>query len=156
MIPERVVTQAEMSAIEADVLKYCEDNVNEVKDCSNKQKKKIWDRFSVVVSCSNGQAIKHSHSQKNSSFEKHLEMKLSSIGTIGEKRYTRCGLLICPNIIGSCAEPNAANLLLKATGSTMIDDIVFSNAYRPRCVLKGKTNAIIPPCQNCKDTFITL
>lgn len=49
--------------------------------------------------------------------------------------------------IGHCAEPQAANELLRNEWVKDIDDIYFGDAYRPR------TGVVIPPCGNCKETF---
>jgi len=49
--------------------------------------------------------------------------------------------------IGHCAEPQAANELLKKEWVKDLDDIYFGDAYRPR------TGVVIPPCGNCRETF---
>lgn len=49
--------------------------------------------------------------------------------------------------VGYCAEPNAANKLLKHERVNTLDDIYFGDAYRPR------TGVVIPPCGNCQRTF---
>ena len=49
--------------------------------------------------------------------------------------------------IGHCAEPQAANKLLRNEYVNDLDDIFFGDAYRPR------TGVVIPPCNNCRRTF---
>ncbi len=51
------------------------------------------------------------------------------------------------NLIGHCAEPQAANKLLMNENVTSIDDIYFGKAYRPR------TGVVVPPCVNCQIVF---
>lgn len=68
-----------------------------------------------------------------------LEWKLGPIGTktcYADNSY-----------VGYCAEPNAANKLLKREGVNSLDDIYFGKAYRPR------TGVVIPPCGNCQRIF---
>lgn len=52
--------------------------------------------------------------------------------------------------IGHCAEPQAANKLLRNEYVNDLDDIYFGNAYRPR------TGVVIPPCNNCRRMFNNL
>jgi hypothetical protein len=52
--------------------------------------------------------------------------------------------------VGYCAEPNAANQLLKFERVNSLDDIHFGEAYRPR------TGVVVPPCGNCRRIFINV
>lgn len=71
-----------------------------------------------------------------------LQNALQALGTIGGKRRG------CKNVIGHCAEPHAANNLLKdQRGIQTLDQIYFGHAYRPR------TGQIVPTCDNCRQTF---
>lgn len=65
---------------------------------------------------------------------------LQQIGPIGAK----CN----GHVIGHCAEPHAANNLLKdQRGILSLDQIYFGHAYRPR------TGQVVPTCDNCRQTF---
>lgn len=71
-----------------------------------------------------------------------LKTALMSLGPIGGKRPG------CKNVIGHCAEPHAANNLLKdQRGILSLDQIYFGYAYRPR------TGQVVPTCDNCRQTF---
>lgn len=73
--------------------------------------------------------------------------KLNALGGVGTVRYG--------NTLGYCAEVHAASGLLKQkdTQDIEIDQIKFSNAYRPRNMFPTPTSGIKDYCQNCIDTF---
>ena len=95
-----------------------------------------WDHF-------NGAAIERSGKVDGRSYQKtpSLEAALSALGDIGGKRS------VCKNYIGACAEPHAARSVMVCNPTVIIDDLVFSFAYRPR------TKSVIRYCRNCTDTF---
>ena len=68
-----------------------------------------------------------------------LRSKLRELGNL----YTHNGI----NIIGNCAEVNAANQILEVNSSIPLNRIQFSEALRPR------TKQIINRCSNCNNTF---
>lgn len=68
-----------------------------------------------------------------------LKNKLEKLGKLAEKRYK--------NYLGNCGEVHAANKVLKQNHTIEINQLTFSNAYRPRTLQK------IDYCQNCLDTF---
>ena len=68
-----------------------------------------------------------------------LYNKLLELGPIGAK--------VNGNIVGACAEPHAADEVMKKHRACGISDLQFSKAYRPR------TCQHIKYCKNCKDTF---
>ncbi len=68
-----------------------------------------------------------------------LENKLGPVGSF--TRYAE------NSRVGHCAEPNAANKLLRRERVQTLDDIYFGKAYRPR------TGVVIPPCGNCRIVF---
>ncbi|SHG04765.1 hypothetical protein SAMN05444405_12150 [Bacteroides luti] len=68
-----------------------------------------------------------------------LKGKLEILGNLAEKRYK--------NYLGNCGEVHAANKVLKQNDTIAINQLTFSNAYRPRTLQK------INYCQNCLDTF---
>ena len=110
---------------------------------------RIWDYPAVVVSCkmNNGDnRIYNGKSSKPTSgmYEPLLEIALTQLGGVGQQ--SRNG---CPYTIGNCAEPHAANKLLKDT-HVELDQILFSTALRPR------TRQVIPYCANCRAVFPSL
>lgn len=68
-----------------------------------------------------------------------LRTKLLTIGNLYERKNG--------NILGCCAEVQAANKVLLKSRYMNLNSIVFSNAIRPR------TMQIIKRCQNCEITF---
>jgi hypothetical protein len=54
---------------------------------------------------------------------------------------------LCDNIIGFCAEPKAAELVLRVYHTSHFVDLNFSKAYRPR------TSRVQNYCKNCKAVF---
>lgn len=81
-----------------------------------------------------------SKSPVNYEYDKRIKTRLEILGNIGSiSKY-------CPNKIGSCAEPHAADKVVKAINCDL-DKLKFSYAYRPR------TTKVIQYCSNCKQTF---
>lgn len=77
-------------------------------------------------------------------FHPLLRKKLEELGPIGDKRSSS------KNIIGKCAENDAANqVLMEDYNSSIIDlkQLWFTDSIRPR------TFQVIPPCKNCEDVF---
>lgn len=108
-----------------------------------------WDYPAVVVSCkmNNGDnRICNGKSSKPTSgmYEPLLEIALTRLGGVGQ--HSRNGY---PYTIGNCAEPHAANKLLK-DNCAGLDQILFSTALRPR------TRQVIPYCANCRAVFSSL
>lgn len=68
-----------------------------------------------------------------------LRQKLSSLGILYER--------VNGNLLGCCAEVNAADYVMSKLRYLKPNQIVFSNARRPR------TMQIVPPCKNCKSIF---
>ena len=113
------------------------------------QNTRIWDYPAVVVSCKmNGgnNRIYNGDSSKPISgmYEPQLEIALARLGGVGH--HSRNG---CPYTIGNCAEPHAANRLLRDTHAEL-EQILFSTARRPR------TRQLIPYCANCRAIFPSL
>ena len=65
------------------------------------------------------------------------------LGNIGES----CKKPGCRYIIGNCAEQHAANNYMKNYNETILGNLYFTKAMRPR------TKQIFEYCDNCKDTF---
>lgn len=110
---------------------------------------RIWDYPAVVVSCKKNNGDNRIYNGKSSKptsgmYEMPLEIALTRLGGVGH--HSRNG---CPYTIGNCAEPHAANRLLK-DNCVGLDQILFSTALRPR------TRQVIPYCANCRAVFPTL
>lgn len=77
-------------------------------------------------------------------YEKKIKTRLKSmLGEIGKVSLKTN----CKNIIGKCAEVKAANNVLKLEKRLEIDELLFTNAIRPRSL------EVIPRCNNCKTVF---
>ena len=70
-----------------------------------------------------------------------IKQRLEALAPIGDKRPG------CKNTVGACAEPHAADKVLKSFPGCNMNELQFSDAYRPRTARR------IRNCQNCKDTF---
>ena len=138
----------------ATVDTWCKNIRDEVKRVREKTgvNNGIYDYPAAAVVASDNQltfSARGRSSAVNSSTEYHdvpkLEKKLKSLGKIGKKRNA------CKNTIGACAEPHAAQKVMKHFGKQMsLKRVVFSIAYRPR------TMEVVEYCKNCTDTFPTL
>ena len=110
------------------------------------KKHKITDYPAIVVACgykrSNTTFWDESKSPENHNYCEKIKTRLESLGVrIGEMR---CG---CDNTVGSCAEPHAADRVMKSFPGCKMNELQFSKAYRPRTAKHKRY------CQNCKDTF---
>ena len=138
----------------ATVDTWCEDIRKEVKRVREKTgiNNGIYDYPAAAVVASDNLLTYSGRGRSSavySSNEYHnvpkLEKKLKSLGRIGKKRNG------CKNTIGACAEPHAAQKVMKHFGKQMsLNRVVFSTAYRPR------TMEVVDYCKNCTDTFPTL
>ena len=108
-------------------------------------KHRITDYAAVVVACgyerSESSFSGCSASPIGLNYSNIIRTRLEALAPIGEKR------AICKNIVGACAEPHAADKVVKAFPGCRMDELQFSDAYRPRTARR------IRNCQNCKDTF---
>ena len=105
----------------------------------------ITDYAAVVVACgyerSESSFSGCSASPIGLNYSNIIRTRLEALAPIGEKR------LACKNAVGACAEPHAADKVVKAFPGCRMDELQFSDAYRPRTARR------IRNCQNCKDTF---
>lgn len=119
--------------------------VKQTRNTHPKKKHRVQDYPAMVVACgyARGRVIFYGESASpvNHQYEPKIEGRLSALGPIGKSR------MDCDNIIGACAEPHAANKVLKNYPGCRMDELQFSQAYRPRTAQKKKY------CKNCKDTF---
>lgn len=108
---------------------------------------KYKDYPATVVSCSSkGSSIhkvEHSRSCQNYKFDSRILDVLKTIGNVDGKS----NIKDCDNRVGHCAEPHAANEMIKTSAKLKVADLEFGFAVRPR------TKEIIPYCGNCKATF---
>ena len=110
---------------------------------------RIKDYPAAISSCSIIGSTAHkedySRSCQNYHFEEPINSALSKLGNIG------CIDSSCKNPIGHCAEPHAANKLLRTLRrKPPIRNFVFSDTIRPR------TMQALSYCNNCKRTFPSL
>ena len=108
-------------------------------------KHKITDYAAMVVACGYERSYAtfsgKSESPINHTYSDPIRIRLESLAPIGEKR------LECKNIIGACAEPHAADKVVKQFPGCRMEELQFSSAYRPRTAKRKRY------CKNCKDTF---
>lgn len=121
------------------------ERVKRLRRAHPEKKYRITDYAAAVVACgytnSNNVFIGFSASPVGIHFEKTILERLEKLGTIGKK--SNC----CSNIIGACAEPHAANEVLRHFSGCNMNKLQFSEAYRPR------TGGRVNYCKNCKATF---
>lgn len=109
------------------------------------KKHRITDYAAVVVACgyaksgstfsgSSASPVGHHYSDK-------IRVRLEALAPIGGKRNG------CKNIVGACAKPHAADKVIKTFPGCKMNELQFSDAYRPRTARR------IRNCKNCKDTF---
>lgn len=133
--------------LERSVDRYSGSVANNV--IRHRRSPRIWDYPAVVVSCKKNNGDNRIYNGKSSKptsgmYEMPLEIALTRLGGVGH--HARNG---CPYTIGNCAEPHAANKLLRDTHAEL-DQILFSTALRPR------TRQVIPYCANCREVFPSL
>lgn len=109
-------------------------------------KHRITDYAAVVVACGysrSGSTFSGcSASPVGHQYSEEIRERLEALAPIGEKRSG------CNNTVGACAEPHAADNVIKAFSGCKMNELQFSDAYRPRTARRIKN------CQNCKDTFV--
>lgn len=108
-------------------------------------KHRITDYAAVVVASgylrSGSTFSGYSSSPIGYNYSDKIRQRLEALAPIGDKRPG------CKNTVGACAEPHAADKVLKAFPGCNMNELQFSDAYRPRTARR------IRNCQNCKDTF---
>lgn len=132
--------------LDTEVIAYCDRIWNIVRRVRHEKKIRRKDFPPIVVCCSDGNITTQSytHGPSGCVFHPLVENALTSkLGAIGKKsRY-------CDFVIGRCAEPNAANKLVKRSHGAIVtlDVIKFSTPYRPF------TKEDKPFCPNCQHSF---
>lgn len=128
------------------------DRVQQVRKMQPNKKHSIYDYPGCVVACSyknTKPVVKESGSCDVSYYTNQLLIaKLNDLrkdtkrpnGIGGESN-------LCKNVIGFCAEPKAAELVLRVYHTGNFSDMHFSKAYRPR------TSKRMNYCPNCKKVF---
>ena len=117
-----------------------------------KKKYSIYDYPSCVVACSykNTKPVAKESGVCNANF--YTNQKLLAELSKLKKYYGNSKVIgeesrLCKNIIGFCAEPKAAELVLRVYHTSHFIDLNFSKAYRPR------TSRVKNYCKNCKAVF---
>lgn len=101
----------------------------------------------VMIGCQSGflKGIGETiHNLEGQTFHPLLQEKLETLGTIGKPSP------ICKNIVGKCAEDDAANKVLMSDSESSIKSLQqlwFTDSLRPR------TFQSIPACKNCEFVF---
>lgn len=134
--------------LERSVTQYCGSVANKV--IRSRRNPRVRDYPATVVSCrmNNGNRIiynEKSGKSKPEMFEPILANALNQLGGVGQHSGNGC-----PYPIGCCAEPRAANKLIRNNNHVGLDQILFSSALRPR------TRQVIPYCDNCRAIFQNL
>lgn len=134
--------------LERSVANYCGQVANNV--ISSRKCPRVCDYPATVVSCrmNNGnRKIYHGKSGKPrlGMYEPILENALNQLGVVGQHAINGC-----PYPIGNCAEPHAANKLIRDNNHARLNQVLFSSALRPR------TQQVIPYCANCRAIFPNL
>lgn len=105
----------------------------------------IKDYPAVVVACGYSRSYSvfwdESKSPRNKKFNFNIHRRLIKIAPVGTKE-PHSG-----NIIGACAEPHAADKVLKKFPGCHMCELEFSDAYRPR------TSQRVKYCYTCKQVF---
>lgn len=119
--------------------------VREIRQSHPSKKHDIFDYPAVIVACRYIKGRKIFWGQSESplyhKYSLKIKRRLERLGVIGTKR------MGCNNVIGACAEPHAADKIMKYYPGCRMDELRFSDAFRPRTAKKVKH------CINCKDTF---
>lgn len=134
--------------LERSVADYSSRIANRV--ISSRRSPRVRDYPAAVVTCRMNNGNRKIYSEKSGRsrpgmFEPVLENALNQLGGVGQHSGNGC-----PNTIGSCAEPRAANRLIRNNNHVGLNQILFSTALRPR------TGQVVPYCDNCRATFPNL
>lgn len=108
-------------------------------------KHRITDYAAATIACGykrSGSTFKgYSASPVGHKYTEKIKRRLETLAPIGDKRPG------CKNTVGACSEPHAADKVMKTFPGCKMDELQFSDAYRPRTAKRLRY------CQNCKDTF---
>ncbi|MCQ2077340.1 MAG: hypothetical protein MJZ20_10040 [Bacteroidaceae bacterium] len=108
-----------------------QDYVPVVSACQSNRKKRIFYGETGILTAKKTERL----------LKRVLVRALGPIGEISTRTH-------CKFPIGHCAEPHAANNLLKVQQTlASLNQIYFSESRRPR------TGEVIPPCENCITVF---
>lgn len=133
-------------SLDAYALLDCEKHWNIARRIRHEKKVRRRDLPPIVVCCTDGNIIAGSYTHGPTGCVYHDLVKnalITKLGPIGKKTN------YCDFIIGRCAEPNAANKLVKRSRGTITDlgGIRFSTPFRPF------TKEPRSYCPNCEHTF---
>ena len=140
-----MATDQELEHCVTHAIRVVRHRVKKTRQAHPQVKHRINDYPAIVLACGyrRGNEVfwDQSKSPVNHIYEDRLRERLEALAPIGTKRPQ------CNNTIGACAEPHAADMVLKNAPRCNLDELQFSKAYRPRTAKRKKS------CRNCKDTF---
>lgn len=137
-----MATTGDLDRFVKKAIKKIQKEVKRKRLAAQPKKYRIFDYPAIVVACGwkKSNRIFEGRSSgclKEDEYDPMIGSRLADLG-FGKKRYG--------NYIGACAEPKAANKVVKEFQCQM-DELQFSDAYRPRTCKRKKY------CKNCKATF---
>jgi hypothetical protein len=140
-----MATDQELERVVTNAIQIVRRKVKQTRQAHPQVKHRIEDYPAMVVACSYRRGNEvfwgQSKSPVNHIYEDRLHERLEALAPIGTKRQA------CKNTIGACAEPHAADMVLKNAPRCNLNELQFSSAYRPRTAKRKRY------CRNCKDTF---
>lgn len=129
----------------SDAIQKERQRVKKMRQAHPNVKHKITDYAAIVVACgyerSGAVFSGKSESPVSHKYEDKLRARLETLAPIGEKRQG------CKNVVGACAEPHAADKVLKEFPGCKMTELQFSRPFRPRTASRKNY------CRNCRDTF---
>ncbi len=142
---EGMATEQELEHCVTHAIQIVRQRVKQTRQAHPQVKSRIQDYPAMVVACGyrRGREVfwGESKSPVNHIYEGRLRERLEALAPIGTKRPQ------CNNTLGACAEPHAADMVLKNAPRSYLNELQFSKAYRPRTAKRKRY------CRNCKDTF---
>lgn len=137
-----MATTGDLDRFVKNAIKKIQREVKRKRLAAPKKKHSIRDYPAIVVACgwTGSKRIFEGRSGMpiNVTWVRDIKSRLSALGDIGTLKNG--------NPIGACAEPKAANKVVKEFQCQM-DELQFSDAYRPRTCKRKRY------CKNCKATF---
>lgn len=137
--------ECDLKMVVSDAIQIVRQRVSDIRKSHPSVKHDIFDYPAVIVACRYVKGRKIFWGQSESplyhNYSLKIKKRLERLGEIGTKRVG------CNNVIGACAEPHAADKVIKCYPGCEMDELQFSHAYRPRTAQKVKY------CINCKETF---
>ena len=141
-----MATIVDLERCVSDAIQEERRRVKKMRKAHPKRKHRITDYAAMVIACGyarSGETFSgKSETPINYPYVDSIRERLEALAPIGEKRAG------CDNTVGACAEPHAADKVIKAFPGCHLDELQFSAPYRPRTAKRKRC------CINCKDTFL--